>query len=297
MSSQELANKVIAVTGAGKGIGRACALHLASRGARVIVNNRRHAGEARSSADATVQAITNAGGNAIAEYSSVEDETSGTNLLDLALDSFGRLDGVVANAGVTEGARFRDQSLDDFRRVIDINLLGTVNVLQPIFRHLCKQEAVGSVVVCTSSAGLFGEFGLPAYSTSKAAVVGLVQSLSQEGARRGVHVNAIAPYASTQMTAAHLDVAVRERLQPADIAPVVSWLIGDACTATGEVICCGGGLVSRACVLTTEPQCVPDSADPASWAELLARQPTLTFRTSHEHFADFLGRMKGDDES
>ena len=210
-----LKDKVIVITGAGKGLGRAYARYCASLGAHVVVNNRRHAGENVASADQTVEEIQREGGSAVAEYSSVEVPESGQNLLACALDAFGRVDALIANAGVTEGVAFRKQSLEAFRQIIELNLFGTVNAVQPFFRHLYEQRA-GNILVSTSVAGLFGEHGLPAYSTAKAGVLGLMHSLSQEGARAGVRVNAIAPYGWTQMTREHLP----KEFEPSSAAPV-----------------------------------------------------------------------------
>ena len=124
---------------------------------------------------------------------------SGDKLLACALKHYGRLDCLVANAGIIENRSFRKQTLEQFREVLEINLMGTVNVVHPIFRHMCEHGG-GNIIVSTSAAGLFGEFGLPGYSTAKAAVIGLMRSLSLEGAPQKVSVNAISPYAKTKMT-------------------------------------------------------------------------------------------------
>lgn len=200
------ADKVVAITGAGKGLGRAYALYLPGLGASIVVNNRTHEEEAESSADRVVAEIVGQGGAAVADYSSVEDSDAGDRILSAALADFGRLDCLIANAGVIENRSFRKQTLAGIREVLDINLMGTVNVVHPVFRYMCDQQR-GSIVVSTSSAGLFGEFGLPGYSASKAAVLGLMYSMSIQGARKNVSVNAISPYATTQMTAEHLPPA------------------------------------------------------------------------------------------
>ncbi len=231
-------NKVVAITGAGKGLGRAYAHHFAALGAKVVVNNRRHEGEQESSADHVVDEIVNAGGSAVSEYGSVEDPASGGKLLACALENYGRLDCLIANAGIIENCSFRKQTLEQFRGVLEINLMGTVNVVHPIFQHMCKHDG-GHIVVSTSSAGLFGEFGLPGYSTAKAAIIGLMRSLSLEGAPKNVWVNAISPYAATQMTLSHLPDGVSEGLDPAYVAPVVAWLTSRA--IGGEILVAGGG--------------------------------------------------------
>ena len=281
----DMENRVIAITGAGKGLGRAYAHHLASRGASIVVNNRRHDGEQESSADKLVSEIIAAGGKAVAEYSSVEDEDAGKRLLALALEHFGRLDGLVANAGVTESCTFRKQTLASLRQVFEINFMGTVNVVHPIFQHLCVHGG-GNIVVSTSSAGLFGEFGLPAYSASKAAVIGLMRSLSLEGRPKSVQVNAIAPYASTQMTADHLSDEKNAALTPERVAPLIAWLLTTG--VTGQTLVAGGGRVARAKMSVSAPRVLQDF-DESDWT-LLSETPTdLEYANSLSHFADFVG--------
>jgi NAD(P)-dependent dehydrogenase (short-subunit alcohol dehydrogenase family) len=285
--------KVVAITGAGKGLGRAYALHLARLGARVVVSNRRHAGEDRSSADMVVEQIERAGGRAAAEYSSVEDPVSGERLLQAALDSFGRLDSVVANAGVSEACSFRRQSLDDFRRLIKINLLGAANTLHAPFRYLCQQRR-GSVILCTSGAGLYGEHGLPAYSASKAALVGLMHSLAAEGGRNGVRANALAPYAETAMTAASMAPAVRERFSAERVAPVLAWLLSEGCPVNGEIVATGAGRISRARMGETRIRDLP--ADPGTdcdawldlWGLLQLEPLDKSYSGALRHFGAFV---------
>jgi NAD(P)-dependent dehydrogenase (short-subunit alcohol dehydrogenase family) len=281
-------NKVVAITGAGKGLGRAYAHHFAALGARVIVNNRRHQGEQESSADLVVDEIMSTGGNAIAEYSSVEDLKAGDKLLARALETFGRLDCLVANAGVTEGRSFRKQTLEEFHGLLEINLMGTVNVVHPVFRHFCEHDG-GNIIVSTSSAGLFGEFGLPGYSTSKAAVIGLMRSLSLEGAAKKVWVNAIAPYAATQMTMRHMPDELAICLDPAEVAAVVAWLASNA--VSGEILIAGGGRVARARMNTSLAVPMP-ALDSDDWKALQSSNVDLTFDSAGKHFEAFVASLK-----
>jgi NAD(P)-dependent dehydrogenase (short-subunit alcohol dehydrogenase family) len=293
MSRGELSDKVVAITGAGKGLGRAYALHLAGLGASVVVNNRRHAGESVSSADRVVEEIRDRGGSAVAEYSSVEDLQAGAALLDTALRSFGRLDALVANAGVSEGRTFHKQELEEFRQVIEINLMGTVNVVHPVFRRMYEQGK-GVILVSSSVAGLYGEHGLPAYSTSKAALLGLMYSLASEGAKHGVRVNALAPFASTQMTSQNMPPALDAQLQADRVAPVVAWLISDHCTLNGETIITGAGRMARARSGETASLALPDETgfDPASlqaaWEALRNRPLDRNFSGALAQFGRFM---------
>jgi NAD(P)-dependent dehydrogenase (short-subunit alcohol dehydrogenase family) len=286
--------KVVAITGAGKGLGRVFALHLARMGAHIVVNNRRHAGEDHSSADRVVERIEQAGGRAVADYSSVEDPASGERLLQAALESFGRLDAVVANAGVSEACSFRRQSLDDFRRLIEINVLGAAYTLHASFRYLCEQQR-GSVVLCTSGAGLYGEHGLPAYSASKAALIGLMRSLALEGGHSGVRANALAPYAETAMTQASMAPAVQEQFAAGRVAPVLAWLLSEDCPVNGEILVTGAGRISRARMAETRIRELPadPASDPGAWRDLwdsLQLEPLdRSYSGALRHFAAFVG--------
>lgn len=290
--TQDLEGKVIAITGAGKGLGRAYALYLASLGARVVVNNRRHAGETASSADRVAEQIRAAGGKAVAEYSAVERHDSGERLLEAALQNYGKLDALVANAGISERRSFHKQALEDVHKVIDINLNGTINILHPAFRYMYKRGS-GSLLLSSSVAGLYGEHGLPAYSASKAALLGLMYSLSQEGSTHGVRVNVVAPYAATAMTDAALTEDLRLRLSPERVAPLVAWLISAVCPVNGEILIAGGRRVARASMMETAPLTLPPSATDgfdgieSLWERLRAEPIDRKYSGAVEQFVEF----------
>lgn len=286
--------QVIIVTGAGKGLGRAYARYLAANGARVVVNNRSHPGEEQASADRVVAQIREAGGEAVADHSEITAAEAGERLLALALDTWGRLDAHIANAGVSEGRSFHKQSPEEFRQNLEVNLYGTVNVLHPLYAHLYEQRR-GAILLSTSVAGLYGEHGLPAYSTSKAALLGLTYALAHEGAARGLRVNAIAPYAATQMTAEHLPAALRERMSPEHVAPVAAWLVSDACAMNGEIVISGGGKVARARMMETEG-CRLEGTDAEAAGTALAELAERPFDThapaAVEHFRRFVADLQ-----
>lgn len=290
MTDQAFDNRVIAITGAGKGLGRAYALYFAALGARIVVNNRRHVGEQTSSADQVVNEIVSAGGKAIAEYSSVEGPAAGDKLLASALDNYGRLDCLIANAGVIENRSFRRQTLEQFREVLEINLMGTVNVVHPVFRHMCEHGG-GNIIVSTSAAGLFGEFGLPAYSAAKAGLIGLMRSLSLEGLAKKVWVNAIAPYAATQMTTSHLSDDINAGIDPAHVAPVAAWLATR--TASGEILVAGGGNIARARMKISRPSAVPEIASD-EWQTLCATPIDVDYDSAVQHFEEFIASLNLD---
>jgi NAD(P)-dependent dehydrogenase (short-subunit alcohol dehydrogenase family) len=294
MMSSGFKDKVVLITGAGKGLGKAYALYLAKLGARIVVNNRRHGDNEPSSADEVVAQIKDIGGAAVAEYSSVEDTEAGSRMLDLALETYGKLDAVVANAGISEGRSFHKQELADFRQVIEINLMGTANILHPAFCHMYEQRS-GSMVVSTSVAGLYGEHGLPAYSASKAAVLGLMYSLSQEGASHGVRVNALAPFATTQMTQEQVTPELAALMRAEQVAPILAWLISDTCTQNGDILVCGGGKLSRARMMETGSIGITSDLDfePEVLEGLLRKLEDQPLDRAHKsglrQFASFMG--------
>ncbi|MFO7551933.1 MAG: SDR family NAD(P)-dependent oxidoreductase [Haliea sp.] len=286
----DLAGKVAIVTGAGKGLGRAYAHELAARGARVVINNRAHATDSVRSADAVASEIAAAGGAAVADYSDAADPTCGEQLLAAALEHFGRLDIVIANAGVSEATSFHKQTLQEFRRIVEINLMGTAHLLHPTFAHLYRQRS-GAIVVSSSAAGLYGEHGLPAYSASKAGIIGLCHALALEGAPHDVRVNTIAPFATTAMTRESLPPALLERLNPAAVAPVVAWLVSDSCSLNGETLVAGGGNIARARPLLSSPAATGGTpADiTAAWSGL--RPPDRDFPSAVAMFMSFSGSL------
>lgn len=264
---------VVIVTGAGKGLGRAYAHLLAQQGARVIVNNRTHSGDTCHSADQVVEEIRAAGGEACAHYGSAEAPDTGADLLQTALGEWGRLDAVIANAGVSEGRSFCKQDLDEFARVMDINLMGTVNLLHPIFRYF-YEERRGAIVVSTSAAGLYGEHGLPAYSASKAALIGLMHALAHEGRSHNVRVNALAPFATTQMTEGALPESLKAAMTPEHVAPLAAWLVDARCPLSGEILVCGGQKAALARYLMSDVHRLPEAdGDFSNWWQALDGEP------------------------
>lgn len=242
-----LDGRVAIVTGAGHGLGRAYALELARLGARVLVNNRRHATDApgETSAERTVAAIVAAGGEAAANYEDVRDPGSGRRLVAQALDTWGRLDALVNNAGVDQHAPFHRLTIEQFLDVFEPNFHGTLYATHAAYTAM-RREGFGRIVVSASSAGLHGLHGLTAYAASKGALLALARSLAQEGAARGVFTNAVAPYATTKMTAAHAPPDVAAELRPELVAPVVAYLASAECTLNGAVLVAGKGGIRRA---------------------------------------------------
>jgi NAD(P)-dependent dehydrogenase (short-subunit alcohol dehydrogenase family) len=242
--SLDLAGRVVVVTGAGKGLGRAHAELLASLGARIVVNNRVRTGQP-SSAEEVAAGIRTRGGEAVANTDAVEDEAGAARMVEAAFTRWGRLDGLVLNAGVSQGATLHKTPLAEFRSIMDINFYGS---LYPIYAALprLRDQGFGRIVLTTSGAGFFGVHGLTAYSASKGAVIAFGRAVALEGAARNVLTNIIAPYAATPMTSPYMRPGDIERLDPKFISPLVAWLLSPSCTANGTAVVCAGGAFRRA---------------------------------------------------
>jgi NAD(P)-dependent dehydrogenase (short-subunit alcohol dehydrogenase family) len=231
-----LNGKVVAITGGGRGIGRAIALACAGEGAAVIVNDPgvSQTGEGRDSApaDSVVEEINAAGGAAFANHASVADPAGAQSIVEDAIERFGRVDAVVNAAGILRDAIWHKLSLEDWRAVIDVHLNGTFNVSKAATPHFREQKS-GSFVHFTSGAGLIGNIGQANYAAAKLGIVGLSQSIALDAARYGVRSNCIAPIAFTRMIASLIpeEEGARqgyEAMGPDRIAPLAAFLASDA---------------------------------------------------------------------
>lgn len=280
--------RVAIITGAGKGLGRAYALHLAARGAAVVVNNRRHPGEAEgeTSAARVVAEIQGAGGRAVANHDAVQAEGAGESMVRQALDAFGRLDVVVANAALPQEASFHKLTLAQLQEIIDVGFGGTLALFHAAWPVL-RAQRYGRLVATSSSAGRYGNHGLSAYAASKGAIEMLMRSLAAEGAAHGIRCNAISPYALSQMTEKHLSPGLARRLSPESVAPMVAWLASEACSANGEVIVAGGGRFARGASVETA---AVEGQDMAQVFEQLSGLPGQAHASANHAFAAFMGK-------
>lgn len=240
MSSSEtirLDGKVVVVTGAGRGLGLAHAGLLAARGAHVVVNDIGGAGE--NPAVAAVEAIKAAGGVAIASAADIATPEGGGALIQQALDAFGRLDGLVHNAGILRDRTIAKLSAEDVRDVMAVHLEAAFWLIQPAMAAM-KVNGFGRIVLTSSSSGLFGNYGQANYAAAKMGLVGLQRVAQLEGAKSGILVNTIAPSARTRMTEDLLG-PLADRLDPAHVAPLVAYLCSDACRQGNRIYSAGGG--------------------------------------------------------
>jgi NAD(P)-dependent dehydrogenase (short-subunit alcohol dehydrogenase family) len=244
--------QVALVTGAGAGLGRAYALDLAKRGAKVVVNDLggdpHGRGENTAPAQKVVDEIQAAGGDAVANFDSVSSYDGGFNMVKAAIDTFGRLDVVICNAGILRDVAFHNMSEDDWDTIFAVHAKGAYTVLRaawPVFR----QQSYGRVVLTTSSSGVWGQFGQANYGAAKTAMLGLMNVLKQEGAKYNVNVHTVAPVAGTRLTATVMNPEMVDRLKPDHVVPAVVYMASNECKDSGFVIETGAGNFNRAAIV------------------------------------------------
>jgi NAD(P)-dependent dehydrogenase (short-subunit alcohol dehydrogenase family) len=229
-----LSGRVAIVTGAGGGLGRSHALFLASQGAKVVVND-----IAQDAADRVAAEIVAAGHEALAIAASVTDEAGVAAMVGQTMERWGRIDILVNNAGILRDKTFVKMSLEDFRLVVDVHLMGAV-ICAKVVWEIMREQRHGRIVMTTSSSGLYGNFGQANYGAAKMALVGLMQTLAIEGEKYGVRVNCLAPTAATGMTEGVLSEASLDLLDPALVSPGLLALVGDE-APTRAILCAGAG--------------------------------------------------------
>jgi 3-hydroxyacyl-CoA dehydrogenase/3a,7a,12a-trihydroxy-5b-cholest-24-enoyl-CoA hydratase len=238
-------DRVVIITGAGQGLGRAHAFEYARRGAKVLVNDLGGAafggGSDLSVAQKVTDQINAAGGQAVADTNSVED---GQRIVERAMDTFGRVDVVVNNAGILRDASFAKMTDDEWDVIYRVHLLGSMRVTRAAWPHMRKAN-YGRVIMTTSTAGIYGNFGQANYSAAKLALVGLAKTLAIEGAPKDILVNSIGPTAGSRLTETVLPKAVTEALKPEYVTPAVIFLTHESSTVNGRLFEVGGGWVSE----------------------------------------------------
>ena len=246
--------RVAIVTGAGGGLGRQHALGLAARGAKVVVNDLGGTldgnGGTPTAALTVVEEIRAAGGEAIASGASVTDPAAVQTMVGEAMQRWGRIDILVNNAGILRDKSFAKMDVADFRLVMEVHLMGAVHCCKAVW-DIMRAQNYGRIVMTTSSSGLYGNFGQANYGAAKMALVGLMQTLSIEGAKNDIRVNCLAPTAATRMTANLMPEAVLKLLEPGAVTPGLLALVADD-APTRAILCAGAGSFERAYVTLTE---------------------------------------------
>jgi len=265
--------KVAIVTGAGGGLGRAHALELAARGARVVVNDiggaRDGSGSDTGPAQRVVDEIVAAGGEAVADTNTVATPEGGEAIVQTALDTFDGLHIVINNAGILRDKTFLNMTPEMVDAVIDVHLKGAFNVTRPAWARL-REQGYGRVLNTSSNSGILGNFGQSNYGAAKMGLVGLTRVLAAEGAKYDIKVNALAPLAWTRMTEDIFGGGIGEQIRPELVTPVAVWLVHQDCPVTGEIYSAAGGRVARFFIGMTEGY----------------YNPKLTVEDVRDHFAE-----------
>jgi NAD(P)-dependent dehydrogenase (short-subunit alcohol dehydrogenase family) len=286
--SIDFKGRVAIVTGAGGGLGKQHALKLAARGAKVLVND-------LGGADAVVDEIRRAGGEALANAASVTDYDAVQAMARQALDAWGRIDVLVNNAGILRDKTFAKMDLADFRLVMDVHLMGSVHCTKAVWDTMVAQK-YGRIVMTTSSSGLYGNFGQSNYGAAKMALVGLMQTLSLEGAKHNVRVNCLAPTAYTRMTAGLMPEEVLNALQPEYVVPAMLVLAGEDAPSRA-ILCAGAGTFEAAHITLTQGVYLGTGEDTpeqlaARLAEVAAREGDVVPQSGAAQGANEVGKAK-----
>lgn len=240
-------DRVAVITGAGRGLGRAYALLLASRGAKVVVNDPggslKGLGVDAGPAEEVVQEIRAAGGEAVACTESVATPEGGKAIIQAALDHYGRIDVLIHNAGIVRAASLKEMTQQDFDTVLDVHLRGAFHVVRPAFPIMCA-AGYGRIVLTSSIGGVYGNHRQANYGVAKAGMIGLSNVAALEGDAEGVKCNVIVPGAVTRM-AEGLDISAYPPMEPDLVAPVVGWLSHESCSITGEMLVSIAGRIAQ----------------------------------------------------
>ena len=247
-------DKVVIVTGAGGGLGRSHSLEFAKRGAKVVVNDLGGSvdgsGGSSDAANNVVKEITEAGGVAIPNGSSVTDDDGVKNMVDQTMDEFGRIDILINNAGILRDRSFTKMTMEDFTIVTDIHLMGSVKPTKMVW-EIMKEQNYGRILVTTSSTGLYGNFGQSNYGAAKLGVVGFINTLKLEGQKYNINCNVLCPVAYTRMTESLMPPEAEQLLTPGSVTPAVIYLSSEN-GPTGTILCAGAGVYSVAKIMESD---------------------------------------------
>jgi len=273
-------DRVAIVTGAGDGLGRVYALELAKRGAKVVVNDlggaRDGSGKgSKGPADEVVDEIKTLGGEAVANYDTVATVEGGENIVKTAVDAFGTVDIVINNAGILRDKSFVKMEPENWQMVLDVHLNGAYNVSHPAYAVM-KEKGYGRILMTTSAAGLYGNFGQTNYTAAKMGLVGLMNTLKLEGAKYNIKVNTIAPVAASRLTEDILPPELQQKLKPELVAPMALYLVSEQCPVSGNIYNVGMGCFNRAAIVTGPGVVVGDGQEIPSAEQILSQWEKIT---------------------
>ena len=292
--------KVAIVTGAGGGLGKQHALELARRGAKVVVNDlggsMDGSGGSSDAANAVVEEIKALRGEAIANGSSVTDDAGVARMVKDAMDAWGRIDILIANAGILRDKSFSKMDIADFELVLNVHLMGTVKPAKAVW-EIMRQQNYGRIVVTTSSTGLYGNFGQSNYGAAKLGLVGFMNTLKLEGQKNNVHVNAISPVAATRMTEnLGMPAEVLEQLKPELVTPGVVFLCSEE-APTGHILTAGAGAFALSRIVETEGVYLGAGATVEgvrdAWAKITDPTGAKAYMNGGEQTQKFFRKMQG----
>ncbi|MFO7560676.1 MAG: SDR family oxidoreductase [Desulfobacterales bacterium] len=300
MADIKFDGRVAIVTGAGAGLGRTYALSLAARGAKVVVNDlggaRDGSGSSTSAADTVVEEIKKAGGEAVANYDSVATVEGGENIVKTAVDTFGKIDIVINNAGILRDKSFVKMTEEEWDLVLAVHLKGAYCVTQPAFK-IMKENGYGRIINTASGAGLYGNFGQSNYCAAKMGVVGLMNNIAIEGAKYNIKCNTIAPIAASRLTEDIMPPDLFKKLQPEFITPLVLYLVSEENQATKMIFNCAAGWFSRTEILCAPGVCIGDGKREIpveeirdNWDKIISLDDARQVNNVGESFA-FLGPL------
>ena len=299
MSEIRFDGKVAIVTGAGGGLGRCHALELARRGAKVVVNDLGGAmdgsGGNSEAAESVVAEIEALGGEAFANGSSVSDDAGVQKMIDDTMAKWGRIDIIIANAGILRDKSFAKMTTADINLVLDVHLRGSFKPIHAAW-NIMKEQNYGRIVVTTSSTGLYGNFGQANYGAGKLGVVGLMNTLKIEGAKNNIKVNTVCPIAATRMTEGLMPPEALEQLKPEYVTPGVMNLVKDD-APTGMILSAGAGAFSMAQIVETKGTFVGQGDDlsaeavAAKWDQITDTATQTAFQSGGEHGANIFARV------
>jgi len=291
-------DRVAIVTGAGGGLGRAYALELARRGAKVVVNDLGGArdGSGRSDAAAMVVAeIEAAGGTAIANGASVTDEGQVEAMVREARERWGRIDILINNAGILRDKSFSKMSIEDFRAVVDVHLIGSAVCTKAVWETM-REHAYGRILMTASSTGLFGNFGQANYGAAKLGLAGLAKTLYLEGVKYNVRVNTIAPVAATRMTEDLFPPDMLARFNPENVVPAALFLVSED-APTNAIVGAGAGVYQASFVTLTQGVALPEGertveAVAANWDQIVDRSGEIVPQAGAEQSMLILRKLQ-----